>query len=93
MTAAAWLATAGQLHVDAVVASGNRPFHHEHEFSRVVLDGGLQRGFRLSTGCCHQRLVVIERDHVKNQMGHVGRRGAQQRLGTSGAVLKMQPDD
>ena len=82
-----------QLHVNAVVLGGNRTFDHENVFASIVLDGRAQSRFGLRARSGHQRLVIVERDYVENQMADVGSGGSQQGFRAAGAILKVQPDD
>ena len=85
--------TSTELHVHAVVARRNRAFHHQHVFAGVIIHRLTQRGFGLRARSRHQRLVIIERDDVENQVRGIGSRCPQQRFRAAGAVLKVQPDD
>jgi hypothetical protein len=80
------------LHVDAFVFGGNRAFDHQDILAGVLGHAGAQRGFRLRARGRHQSLVVVEGDHVEDEVGDIGSRGTQERLGASGAVLEVQPD-
>ena len=53
----------------------------------------MERFLRLVARPGHERLMVIQGDHVedKSRDGRVG--GADQRFGTAGAFLEMEPDD
>jgi len=48
--------------------------------------------FGLRAGGGHQGLVVIEGDHIEDEVRNIGGGSAQQSLGASRAILKMQPD-
>ena len=47
----------------------------------------------LVTGGGHDRLMVLQGDHVQHQLGHGGLVGPQEGLGVPGAVLEFEPDD
>ena len=53
----------------------------------------LERRFCLMTGGRKERLVIVERDEIEDQIVDAGMRRPQQRLGAAGALLKLQPDD
>ena len=55
--------------------------------SAMAIEGGLG----LCAGGGHQRLVIIERDDVEDQVRDVGCGGAKKGLGAAGAVLEVQP--
>ena len=70
----------------------DRALDHEHVLARVLAHRRAQRRLGLGARGRHQRLVVVERDQVEDQLAEVGLRRAQQRLGAAGAVLEVQPD-
>jgi len=43
-------------------------------------------------GRCKERLVIVERDQVQDQLGNSGMRRPEKRFGAAGARLEVQPD-
>ena len=78
--------------VDPVVLGRDRALDHADVLAGVRLHRGLERVLGLAARGGHQRLVVVERDEVEDQLREVGVRRAQQRLGAAGALLEVQPD-
>ena len=56
------------------------------------VEGRLERRFGLMTGGREERLVVVERKEIENQIIDGGMRGAQKRFSAAGALLELQPD-
>ena len=71
---------------------GTAPFHQDNVLALVVLDGVVQALFRLEAGSGHQRLGIIQAEHVEQRIHHDGVRGADKRLTAAGALLKVHPD-
>ena len=46
-----------------------------------------------ASGRNHDRLVIVQRYQVQQQIVHAGLAGAQERLGITGAVLEFEPDE
>ena len=65
----------------------------QHVLARVRVHRLLERRFCLMTGGRKQRLVIVERDQIEDQIVDRGVRRAQERLGAAGALLELQPDD
>ena len=59
----------------------------------VFLHRGFPRRLGLVAGRDAERLVIVERDHVEDQVFQRRVVRAQQRLGAAGAFLRGQPDD
>ena len=87
--------------VDALLAA-----HHQHvavvrrRHSTLVyqhvsagLDGILARLLHGMTGCCGERLGIVERDRLEHELGDIRRIGLRQRLGAARARAAFHPDD
>ena len=83
---------AADLAVDSVILSRRAAFGHEDVFAFVLLHDLLLVRFGLAARAHAQRLVIFERDEIKEQGLERGMLGAQQRLGAAGAFLTVQPD-
>jgi hypothetical protein len=83
---------AADLAVDAAVLGRDRAFDDQHVLALVGLHRLLRACFDLVAGGGQQGLVVVERDDVEDQLFQRRVLGAQQRLGTAGAFLEVQPD-
>jgi hypothetical protein len=57
----------------------------------LFCDGVGEALFRLEAGGGHQRLGVVERQHIEQRIDHDGVRGADERLAAAGALLKVHP--
>jgi hypothetical protein len=59
----------------------------------LFLDGVAEALFGLEAGGGHQRLGVVQVEHVEQRIDHDGVRGANERLAATGALLEVHPDD
>lgn len=57
----------------------------------MVLEGVFERLLGLPARGGHNRLVIVHREQVEDDLRDGGIRGAQERLGIAGAVLELQP--
>ncbi len=81
------------LAVNAPVFGRDRTLDDADVLAGVILDRVLQRRFRLVAGAGEQRLVIVERHEIENDLGDTRVRRAEERLGAAGALLKVQPHD
>ena len=85
-------ASAGRA-VGAARSRRHRAVHHQHIFSEVVLHGLVARRFGGLAGRRHERVVIVQRDDVEDQVLDGRREGSGQRLEAPGALLERQIDD
>src|SRR5271157_4365336 len=83
---------ARDLAVDPVVLGGDGALDDAYVLARVFRHRLLERVLGLVPGRCKERLVIVERDQVQDQLGNSGMRRPEKRLGTAGARLEVQPD-
>ncbi len=74
----------------AVAAERDRTL--DHDDVPAGGDGVGERLLRPGAGGRHDRLVVVQRDGVEDDVADARVAGPQERLGVTGAVLELQPD-
>src|ERR1019366_7486269 len=82
----------GQLHIDALIPSGDRALNDADVLGGAIVHGLHERFLGLRSRTRHQRLGVFGRDDVPNQIVQARVGSPQKRLGAAGAVLKCKPD-
>ena len=78
--------------VGAVGAGRDRALDHRDVGAGVGRRGLGQRLLGLVAGRRHDRLVIVDRERVQDDVGNRRPRRAQERLGVAGAVLELEPD-
>ena len=78
--------------VDATIFERNGAIHHQHILAFIALDGVVLVLFRLMTKGRREHLVVLQRNGIEDQVLDGGVGGAQQRFGTTGTLLRPNPD-
>jgi hypothetical protein len=71
----------------------DRAIDREQVLAIVLFDGAITRLFRRRARRGLQRVLIVERDRVEDQVLERGALGARDRLGAAGALLERQPDD
>ncbi len=84
---------AADLAINTAVLHGNGAFDHEQILALVLLHRGLLGGLDLVAGGGEQRLVVVERDDIEDQLFERGMLGAKHRFRAARAFLVVQPDN
>jgi hypothetical protein len=79
--------------VDSHLFGGDGTLDHQHILAGVTFHGIVQSFFHLGAGRGRQRLVVIERNQLQDELCQIRVVGTQQRLGAAGTFLEVQPDD
>ena len=83
------LAANGAVH--AAVVGGRVAFDSQNVLAFVLLHDVAPDLFHLEAGGRLQRVVVVERDHVQDDVLRNGVRGANERFAAAGALQAMQP--
>ena len=78
--------------IGAVGAGRNGALDQGDIFARIVMDGLRQGLLGLTAGGSHQRFMIVEGNHIEDEIGNCRMGGPQERFRIAGAVLKLEPD-
>ena len=79
--------------VDPVVLQGHGARHHEDVLPCIRLHRGLHRSLSGMSRGSHQRVIVVQRDRVQDQVADRRLRSANHTFDAPGALLELDPDD
>jgi hypothetical protein len=77
--------------INAIVRSGYGTLNQDDILPLVILDRVVETLLGLESGGRHERLGVVQREHIEKDISHDGVRCAQERLTAAGALLEMHP--